>query len=240
MAYEFQMAQVEALRAAAEANAPDDTVRTITDLLKEAGLEDSGVAMRGVTLSDLAAAAAPPKMSKANSGRAALLAKLKEAGVDKLSDRQKLANALGHAKREMRLKPSKSEVAAEAGDGAAPSGASGGVDEPPMRDATRGEGRGASASPAVGEDAEANGVARKKEVEQEAASGAAGEAELPPGTRVRVDGLKARPELNGAGGTVLSFDAGRGRYNVEVGACDGGTAGGGGIVALKRQNLNLS
>ena len=39
---------------------------------------------------------------------------------------------------------------------------------------------------------------------------------LTPNTRVRVDGLKARPELNGATGTVVAHDAAKGRYTVLV------------------------
>ena len=48
------------------------------------------------------------------------------------------------------------------------------------------------------------------------------------GARVRIQGLKARPELNGKTGTVGSYDKETGRYKVVLDAADGGD-----VLALK-------
>ena len=47
---------------------------------------------------------------------------------------------------------------------------------------------------------------------------------------VVIDGLSAKPELNGTTGTAVSFDEGKGRYNVKLDK-------GGSTLALKPQNL---
>lgn len=60
---------------------------------------------------------------------------------------------------------------------------------------------------------------------------------LPPGERVTVFGLKARPEVNGKRGTVRSFDAGKGRYAVELKAGEGEGGSEAETLALKRDNL---
>ena len=59
-------------------------------------------------------------------------------------------------------------------------------------------------------------------------------ARFAAGQRVQICGLRARPELNGAHGRVLSWDAARGRYAVE---CEGkGSARE--RVLLKHANLD--
>ena len=50
------------------------------------------------------------------------------------------------------------------------------------------------------------------------------------GKRVRIDGLTAKPEFNGAQGVAVSFDAAKGRYNVRM-------MGSGEMIALKQSNL---
>lgn len=52
------------------------------------------------------------------------------------------------------------------------------------------------------------------------------------GAKVRIQGLKSRPELNGKEGTVKSFDKETGRYKVVLSAEDGG-----GALALKPEAL---
>jgi BolA-like protein 1 len=47
---------------------------------------------------------------------------------------------------------------------------------------------------------------------------------LAPGLRVRLHGLTARPELNGAYGTLISWETGKGRYAVEVSGGDASKA----------------
>eukprot|EP00930_Biecheleria_cincta_P089483 TRINITY_DN78800_c0_g1_i1.p1 TRINITY_DN78800_c0_g1~~TRINITY_DN78800_c0_g1_i1.p1 ORF type:complete len:242 (+),score=51.82 TRINITY_DN78800_c0_g1_i1:122-847(+) len=56
------------------------------------------------------------------------------------------------------------------------------------------------------------------------------EAPLAAGQRVQINGIKSAVELNGQYATVLKFDAGAGRYVVEL-------EGDGGQKSLKRQNL---
>ena len=48
-----------------------------------------------------------------------------------------------------------------------------------------------------------------------------------------VQGLKAKPELNGRPASILSWDAAKGRYNVSVSADGGGQS----VLALKAANL---
>ena len=52
--------------------------------------------------------------------------------------------------------------------------------------------------------------------------------EITAGAVVRLSGLKAKPELNGETATIKSFNADKGRFNVEVGTS---------ILALKGDNL---
>ena len=47
-----------------------------------------------------------------------------------------------------------------------------------------------------------------------------------------VSGLKAKPELNGKQGTVLSYDAAKERYNVSIASGAQQT-----VIALRPQNL---
>ena len=76
---------------------PDDAeLQTITDLLRQASLEQVPVDAQ-LTLSLLD--------TKLEEGRLALLTALKAAGVERLTDRQALANTLGKAKRLGTLKP---------------------------------------------------------------------------------------------------------------------------------------
>lgn len=52
------------------------------------------------------------------------------------------------------------------------------------------------------------------------------------GLRVRIHGLEGRPELNNTFGWARSFDAGKGRYQVET-----QEGGGGAAIALRPDNL---
>ena len=77
--------------------------------------------------------------------------------------------------------------------------------------------------------------AAKKEAKRAAkaeAEAASVEIHLPAGAKVLIDGLTARPELNGKTGHILSFNAGRGRYAVAV--TGGDTEDG---ILLKHMNL---
>ena len=57
-------------------------------------------------------------------------------------------------------------------------------------------------------------------------------ARLLAGATVTVSGLKAKPELNGKQGTVLSYDAAKERYNVSIASGAQQT-----VIALRPQNL---
>lgn len=82
------------------------SLRTLPDLLREFGLEQlhEALAQQGVTLASLAA--------KLKESRPTLLAHLKESGVEKLGDRQKIANAVAKADRLGNLQPYLDEAAA--------------------------------------------------------------------------------------------------------------------------------
>jgi hypothetical protein len=70
---------------------PEPKLKDLDELLTESGLEPLKQVLADSTLSTL--------NDSLVSDRVAFLTGLKESGVDKLGDRQKLANALGKAKR---------------------------------------------------------------------------------------------------------------------------------------------
>ena len=86
-------------------------VRTVVDLIRIANLDEDEVHVK-TSLNDLNEAWKSGDPKKKEDGRAKLLARLKEAGVDKLTHRQKLANAFSSCKRDGRLRPVKDETGA--------------------------------------------------------------------------------------------------------------------------------
>ena len=86
-------------------------VRTVIDLIRIANLDEDEVHVK-TSLNDLNEAWKSGDPKKKEDGRAKLLARLKEAGVDKLTHRQKLANAFSSCKRDGRLRPVKDETGA--------------------------------------------------------------------------------------------------------------------------------
>jgi len=173
----------------------EDKIRTLDDLMIEAGLEGKGIQV-GASLNDLATSYREAESKKKGNGRPALLAKLKDVGVDKLVDRQKLASALAKARNSDRLIPAKDDadvVRLKAKDTAA---------------------REAAAAAIKADRAKAAAAA---EAETAASAAAAGPfVPLPPGTRVMMLGLLARPDLNGRHGAITEFNSEKGRYNVDV------------------------
>ena len=75
----------------------ESVLRTVTDLLRECSLEHLEPTLAGTSLAALDA--------KYDEGRPVLLEHLKTAGCEKLGERQKVANALGKAKRGERVQP---------------------------------------------------------------------------------------------------------------------------------------
>ena len=199
------LAQTESLDKALE-----DKVRTLEDLINEAGLNADDVHI-GTSLAELAAAFREAESKKKGSGRPALLAALKDAGVDRLGHRQALASALAKARNGDRLIPAQdyeSAAKAKAADKA-------------KVDAILAE-RAAKAAAAAAAEPAAPAPA--------AADGAALEP-LMASTRVMMFGLLARPDLNGQHGVISGFNAERGRYNIDVK---------GETVALKPENVKAA
>lgn len=75
----------------------------------------------------------------------------------------------------------------------------------------------------------AHGGSATASSQQPAATAGRG-SEFTTGTRVRLKGLRSKPELNGQSGKVKSFDANKGRYNVVL-------ATGGATLQVKASNL---
>ena len=86
-------------------------VRTCIDLIRLANLDEDEVKI-GTSLHDLNEAWKNGDSKKKDDNRAKVLARLKEAGVLKLTHRQKLANTFSSCKRDGRLRPVKDEAGA--------------------------------------------------------------------------------------------------------------------------------
>ena len=161
----------------------EDKVYDITDLLREASLTDENPQV-DATLAELAATLREAESKKKGSGRPAVLAHLKQAGVEKLSHRQALASALAKARNHGTLRPG--------GRKAAQSDA---VETPTVAAAP------AAAAPLATPSAAPSAAVEELEP-------------IESGARVMILGLLSRPDLNGRFGVVSGFQAERGRYNV--------------------------
>lgn len=107
--------RAKAKEAAIAARDVERPIRSLEDLYQDAEV-DADVRVHGCTLAELKESLKPDREKKSSSGRVALLARLKEAGIAKLGDRQKLANVLCTAMRERRLRPSDVSAASSASD----------------------------------------------------------------------------------------------------------------------------
>jgi hypothetical protein len=125
----------------------DEDICSLDDLIRGAGLiglHAEHIRGRGLSLADLALALEPGEKKyeeKKSAPRDRVLVLLKEAGIDRPPDRQKLVNQLAKAKRERRLKPS--DALSEARPGAGTSQAPDEIknDGPVLREATKEEQR---------------------------------------------------------------------------------------------------
>ena len=222
--YSRAMAQIDAIEAADKRKEP--CIRTLADLLAAANLEEEEVSLGDITLLDIHAVLQSADKSDKSNGRLGLLAKLKEVGVTRLPHRQALASAACKAKKEGKLRPAKEvEAAADASaappeviapSSAEPAEAESQVAPPgPAATSSAGESDGGASSPAPAPTAAA--AAQLDEVQQFTA-----------GQNVKIIALVARPDLNGRIGSVMDFNAERGRYNVKAH---------GETIALKPVNL---
>lgn len=206
--YGRAMAQIEATEAAEKKKEP--CIRTLADLFEAADLEEDEVSLGDLTIADIHAALSNPKKDDKSNGRLALLAKLKDAGVAKLSHRQALATAAGRAKKDGKLRPGKATEAPveDAQSSVMPS-------RPPVDAPAASTGSGASDGGSAASDVPA----------------AAAKVDAVPfvaGQRVKLIALLSRPDLNGRTGCVVDYNAERGRFNILV---QGET------IALKAVNL---
>lgn len=199
-------------------------VRTLQDLIEFAGLDDEDEDVEiGCTLEEIKATITGVSKEDKSMGRNALLAKLKAAGVGKLSHRQKLTSAALKAKREGKLRPKKPV------DPDAPAAADDEKPEKPEKPVPK-------AHPTQDWDERFAPMAEqiRKRRAEEAAAAAAVEAErlasrLAAGQQVKLLALMSRADLNGKIGKVVEGPNERGRYTVEV--------TGGEKIALKFENL---
>ena len=86
-------------------------VRTVIDLIRLAGLDEDDIKC-SVTLNDLLETFKLADPKKKDDGRAKVITRLKEGGVEKLVHRQKLASTFASAKRDLRIRPVKDEAGA--------------------------------------------------------------------------------------------------------------------------------
>ena len=233
--YDRAMKQIAETEAADQAKVK--CVRTLEDLLEAASLEDEiDEESLNVTLEDMKAIIKAPSKEDKTKGRNALIAKLKQGGVEKLSHRQALASAAMKAQREGKLRPRKP-------------GADAAADDAPEKPQKREE-----VHKSVPWDERF--AAQRKEIQAKANAVLEGGADPPPnaaadepkppplkpeeepkpveeppleaGQKVKCIALLSRPDLNGQIALVVDGPNDRGRYTIDIR---------GEKIALKRENL---
>jgi len=203
--YGRAMAKIAALEEHDKALEP--TLRTIDDLVTMAEVDD--VSLDELSLIDLNETYKEGEKRKKDGGRPALLARLKEEGIEKLSTRQKLASTFVKAKRDgkLRLRPAKaadadapsSEATGPAAAATQPASATAGATTDAAATATAASGSGDGSAGDGSTSGAAGGAAAPPSAPPAAAPSATRpvEEKLAAGQSVKLIALLSRPDLNG-------------------------------------------